>query len=153
MVKLSVVCTFSIKMIHCRLKGSDYLFYITIVTNNSVRFWFLWRFFRFDKPAISSSLPRMERVMVHRLWAFIETVKAAMPVCLDAANLFTVCSRVRSTGLLEKYLLDRGERIPHVLDRNTPPESYWKFEFTILHFKSLLNDVSPLLELRPFRTP
>ena len=58
----------------------------------------------------------MERVIVHRLLAFIESVKAAMPVCLDAASLFTVCSRVRSTGHLESFILVRRIENTQVLE-------------------------------------
>ena len=43
-----------------------------------------------------------ERVMSHLLLAVVEVVKDDMPVSLEAASAFTLCSRVRSTVVLEK---------------------------------------------------
>ena len=40
----------------------------------------------------------------HCLQAFIESLKTAIPLCLADASLFTVCSKVRSTGFVDKFV-------------------------------------------------
>ena len=43
-----------------------------------------------------------ERVITHLLRAVADVVKDDTPLSLDAASAFTLCSRVKSTGALEK---------------------------------------------------
>ena len=69
------------------------------------------------KPAISSkhptTAPLTVLVIVHRFLAFTHCVKAAIPVCLEDASLFTVCSSVKSTELRENdFEVRRIERAP-----------------------------------------
>ena len=68
-------------------------------------------------PAISSRdqiiAPLKNLVTVHLFLAETFCVKAVIPVCLEAASLFIVCSNVMSTELLEKAgLLRRTESAP-----------------------------------------
>lgn len=43
-----------------------------------------------------------ERVISHLLRAVADIVKDDIPISLDAASAFTLCSRVKSTAALEK---------------------------------------------------
>jgi len=52
-----------------------------------------------------TTAPLNDLMTVHLFRAPTFCVKQAIPVCLEAAPLFTVCSNVMSTALLEKELL------------------------------------------------
>ena len=81
--------------------------------------------------------------MVHRLRAFIESVKAAIPVCMDAATLFTVCSRIRSTGHLIFFLhVRRIENLPRAEKSQTPEKGMSVFiKMVVNHPSNIIGSV------------
>ena len=62
---------------------------------------------------VSIPAPLTVLVIVHRFLAFTHCVKVAIPVCLEAASLFTVCSSVKSTAVRENdFEVRQIERAP-----------------------------------------